>query len=141
MALKPVAERAIEGLTNGLSFLDILHLPDSEPTKVEPSGAPPTPPVDLAEFSKRLRERFAELGIDLKSPLRLKLDGRGGIMVDGDHPDRVVVESLFQTDQNLAEQFAAVATFATSQQPAHDDFTAEDFRLAIDQRGETIGFE
>ncbi|MEO8497999.1 MAG: hypothetical protein ABI614_23275, partial [Planctomycetota bacterium] len=94
-AFAPVLGKVVEGVTDSLSFLDVLH-------EQGPTGAADAVPhaessaleQDLAELAGRLREKFAQFGIDLATPLRLKQDGRDRVVVDGDHPDRVLIESV-----------------------------------------------
>ena len=95
---------------------------------------------DFAELADGLRERFAQLGIDLKSPLRLKQDGRDRVVVDGDHPDRVLIESIFRDDHELTKLFHEVADAANRGREATDSGVTKEFRFVLSQTDEVIEF-
>jgi hypothetical protein len=146
-ALGALAARTLGGLGESLSFQDHLR---REAERAEPAAAgPATEPqatLDLAtalpDFIAQLQERLEAAGVDLTQPLTLKPDGNGGIMVDGEHPDRALVESLLQ-DSELAgtfEEIAAAATERRRAQPGVDNVFGE-FRLRMDGKSAAIGFE
>lgn len=138
--LKPLAERAIDSLANGLSFLDVLrHQESNADAPSEPDGSHDQP-FDLGDFVGRLREQFASLGIDPETPIRLKQNGNGGVIVDGEHPDRVLIEGLFAAENELTELFNTLALAAASEQELDEDFTVEDVRLQIDRFDADISF-
>ena len=132
-ALSVVADRAIDAVREGLSFLDVLQQgPETE-------AALPTPEtrVDRTKLLESLREHFQRLGINTAIPVHLKPNGDGGVIVDGEHPDRVLIESLFNTNNELTTRFTAVAA---AEQDFDDGRHPEDFRSSIDSRGAAIGF-
>lgn len=133
-ALSIVADRAIDAVKDGLSFLDVLR---QQPENDE--AAAPVAKVDPADLIAKLQEHFKRLGVDVASPVHLKQDGRGRVIVDDAHPDRVLIESLFNSDADLTQAFNAVAIAAVKQ--GTDDHDPKAFRLTIDSAGTTIGFE
>lgn len=139
-AIAPVLGKVIGGVTGGLSFIEALN-------KQEPDGAvaveateSSTLQQDFADLADRLRERFTQLGIDLSTPLRLKHDGRDRVVVDGDHPDRVLIESIFGNDEELTNLFAAVAASAKDADDATDSVITKEFRLVLSQTDARIEF-
>ncbi len=140
-AIAPVLGKVIDGVAEGLSFLDVLHQQEqaSEADAVQAAG-PSTLQHDFAELADRLRERFAQLGIDLTMPLRLKQDGRDRVIVDGDHPDRVLIESVFRDDEELTNLFNEVADAAARERAETDSGIARDFRLVLNPTDALIEF-
>lgn len=140
-AIAPVLGQVVNSVTEGLSFLDVMHTQE-QPGATEPVEASKanTLQQDIVELTDRLRERFAQLGIDLTTPLRLKQDGRDGVVVDGEHPDRVLIESIFGNDEELTSQFNAVAASATEGSDATDSGITKEFRLVMGQAGTQIEF-
>lgn len=140
-AFAPMLGKVIEGVTEGLSFLDVLHEQEQagEADAVQ-AAEPSTLQDDLVELADRLREKFAQLGIDLATPLRLKQEGRDRVVVDGDHPDRVLVESIFRDDQELTKLFSKVADSAASGRDETDSFIRTEFRLVLGQADAQIEF-
>jgi hypothetical protein len=136
-ALGVVADRAIDAVKEGLSFLDVLR--DAPASETEAPQASTPAPVDPSGLIASLREHFARLGIDLSNPVPLKQDGQGGVIVDGEHPNRVLIESLFNTHGELTEQFHALA-IALAEEAGNNEYDSEDFRLVIDGAREAIGF-
>lgn len=133
-ALAPVLGKVIDGVAEGLSFLEVLHNQESDSVADAVQAAEPsTLQDDLAEFADRLRETFARLGIDLTTPLRLKQDGRDRIIVDGDHPDRVLIESIFRDDEELTNLFNQVAESAVRGRAETDSGLTKDFHLVLSQ--------
>ena len=136
-ALGIVADRAIDAVKEGLSFLDVLR--DAPDVESQAAQAPAAASVDPSDLIASLREHFARLGIDLSRPVPLKQDGQGGVIVDGEHPDRVLIESLFHTHSRLTEQFNTLSV-ALAEQSGENEFDSEDFRLVIDSQHEAVGF-
>ena len=96
---------------------------------------------DFAQLAEQLREKFAQLGIDLSAPLRLKQDGRDRVVVDGDHPDRVLIESIIGNDDELANLFNEVAEAASKRQQQTGSGITQDFRFVLGQSDALIDFE
>ncbi|MBI2480253.1 MAG: hypothetical protein HYV60_16955 [Planctomycetia bacterium] len=138
-AIAPVLERVIGGVTGGVSFLDVLQTQESGAEAVE-ATASNTLQQDFAELTDRLRERFSQLGIDLKTPLRLKQDGHDRVVVDGEHPDRVLIESIFGTDEELTKLFNAVAASATAGNGSSVSGIAKEFRFVLGHTEALIEF-
>ena len=140
-AIAPLLEKVIDGVAESLSFLDVLHKQeqDGEADAVQAAESR-TLQRDFVELSDRLRERFAQLGIDLTTPLRLKQEGRDRVVVDGDHPDRVLVESIFGNDEELKNLFNAVAASAARGRDETDSGITKEFRFVLSQADALIEF-
>ncbi|HUG69717.1 MAG TPA: hypothetical protein VMM76_18340 [Pirellulaceae bacterium] len=140
-AIAPVLGKVIGGVTGGLSFIEALHNqePDSAADAVEATESS-TLQQDFADLADRLRERFTQFGIDLSTPLRLKHDGRDRVVVDGDHPDRVLIESIFGNDEELTNLFAAVAASANEGDDATGSVITKEFRFVLSQTDARIEF-
>jgi hypothetical protein len=131
-AIAPVLGKVIDGVSEGLSFLDVLHKQEQvRETDAAHAAEPSTPQHDFVELADRLRERFAQFGIDLATPLRLKQNGRDRVVVDGDHPDRVLVESIFRDDKELTELFHEVADSAARGRAEADSGITKDFHFVL----------
>lgn len=144
-AAVPALERVIDRVAEGLSFLDVLHQAESSEATAAVDEAETSANLeqDFAKLVNRLRQRFAELGIDLVTPVHLKQDERDRVVVDGDHPDRVLIESIFAGDDELASLFkqiaAAVAKDAKKLNRETNSFGLEkSFRLALTQSEASI---
>lgn len=139
-AVAPVVERVIDGVAEGISFLNVLH-GESETEAVDSSDATAerSSQNGFAELVDRVRERFSRLGLDLSTPMRLKQDGRGRVVVDGDHPERVLAESIFGSDVELQNLFASVAKAATEAN-ANDSNVTKEFRLVLGPTEASIEF-
>ena len=140
-AIAPALEKVIEGVTEGLSFLDALHKQDHvDEANTGQAADTNNLQLDFTQLKDRLRERFTQLGIDLTTPLRLKQDGRDRVVVDGDHPDRVLVESIFGNDEELTDLFQAVANSAISDRGKTDSGITKEFRFVLTQTDAMIEF-
>jgi len=134
-AIVPVLDKAIDGVAEGLSFLDVLHKQDEVgETDGAQAAESRTPRQDFVELADRLRKRFAQLGIDLTTPLRLKQAGRDRVVVDGDHPDRVLVESILRDDKELTELFHEVADSSARDRDEANSGITKDFTWFWAQR-------
>ena len=140
-AVAPVLGKVIDGVTEGFSFLDVLHT-QTEDSVDEVGEATESNALqqNIAELADRLRERFAQLGIDLSTPLRLKQDGRDRVVVDGDHPDRVLIESIFGNDEELTDLFESVAQQAANLEEENDSGITKEFRFVLGQSDALIEF-
>lgn len=101
-------------------------------------------PKAIPAFAAKLRQRLGDMGVGLEQPITLKSDGHGGILVDGDHPHRMLVEDLVAFDDELAADFRAIAAAATEEherQSAATGGLSRDFRLRIGPQASTVGFE
>lgn len=115
-ALAPIAAQAAGGLIDRLSFLD--NLLGTDATEAANSAEqPPESKVPIDELSDELLQQFAARGVDLGTPVRLRLDLHGHVRVVEDHPDRVLIESLFDQSDELTSKFRAVATKLSQQLP------------------------
>ena len=148
-AVAPALAKVIDGAAQSLSFLDVLHkqaqdgavdgLADDAADAIQAAESSSLQ-QDVAELANRLRERFAQLGVDLTTPLRLKRDGRDRVVVDGDHPDRVLIEGIFGNDQELTKLFAAVAAAAHDGAAAADSGITTEFRFVVTHTDARIEF-
>lgn len=141
-ALVPALERVIDGVTEGLSFLDVLHkqAPLEKSSDAEAIDAKALQ-QDFVQLAEQLREKFAQFGIDLSAPVRLKHDGRNRIVVDGDHPERVLIESIIGNDEELTSLFNNVAAAASEREQQNDSGITRDFRFVLGQADALIDFE
>jgi hypothetical protein len=139
--IAPVLGKVIDGVTEGLSFLDVLHKQEqADSVDTVEATESSTLQQDFVDLADRLRERFTQFGIDLSTPLRLKQDGRDRVVVDGDHPDRVLIESIFGNDEELTNLFAAVAASANDGGDASNSGITKEFRFVISQTDALIEF-
>jgi hypothetical protein len=60
--------------------------------------------------------------------------------VDGDHPDRVLVESIFRDDKELTELFHEVADAAARDRAEKDSGITKDFHLVLNATDALIEF-
>lgn len=134
-ALTVVADRAIDAVKGGLSFLDVLR----QQPNTEAASPKPVAHTDPTQLLEGLLEHFQRLGINTDAPVRLKSDGDGGVIIDGEHPDRVLIESLFNSHDELTAQFRELATAAV-EQDKEERRHPDDFRITIDGPGAAIGF-
>ncbi len=141
-AIAPVLERVIDNVAEGFSFLDVLHKlePAEQSSDAEAVDADALQ-QDFVQLAEQLREKFAQFGIDLSAPLRLKQDGRDRVVVDGDHPDRVLIESIIGNDEELANLFDDVAEAANKSQKQTGSGITQDFRFVLSQSDALIDFE
>ena len=65
--------------------------------------------ASLGQFAERLRQRLAQIGVDLTSTLELSADGLGGIEAQGPEPDRAALEALLASDESLHREFTILA--------------------------------
>ena len=131
-SVAPVVGKVVERVAEGLSFLDVLHGQDDNAAATPPSRAVVNAlDGDFAELSDRLRERLSSLGIDVTRPIRLKQDIRDRIVVDDDHPDRVLIESIFSNDEELANLFNAVAKAARDSRGQQQSGITKEFQLVF----------
>ena len=76
----------------------------------------------LSQFMQRLKNVLANAGVQDIENLTLSGDGRGGIIVDGDHPERTKIEKALREHPELAQEFNLVAR---DHQPLDDLSTFE----------------
>lgn len=125
--LAPLAEKAIEAVGDGLSFLQELGASanDAAPTIDDAANLRALDQI-VDKLASRLREEFAAAGL-ATTTARLKSDGRDGVIVDGDHPERVRIEAIFASDTTLRELFHELAASASG------DSNVDNFRLVVDR--------
>ncbi|MBC8351168.1 MAG: hypothetical protein H8E66_04230 [Planctomycetes bacterium] len=140
-AIAPVLGKVIESVSERLSFLDVLHKQEQsgEAEEVQ-SVKTSTLESEFAELADRLRERLSPFGIDLSTPLRLKQDGRDRIVVEGDHPDRVLIEGIIGSDEGLASLFNEVAKSATSSRQETKRGITGEFQIVLRPTDASIEF-
>ena len=145
-ALGSLAVKTMRQLNPG-DFLRELCGTNDEAVGSKPSSLKDSSPtvLDLSHAIPAFIEEFRDLlPAALEQPIVLKEDGWGGVIVDGDHPDRLVIEDLLASNAKLREDFQTIARAATSQR---DQSAAEfgrslgEFRLQITGDVAGIGFE
>ena len=123
--------------------------PDMAASEFEPSDTSiATETLDLSQsvlsLAKELRFRFSAAGVDLSQPLVLKDDGNGGVIIDGDHPDRATVEYLLAASPNLRAEFQSVLRAATEKHDKLAPWLGQclgEFRLELDEYTSAVRFE
>jgi hypothetical protein len=112
----------------------------------ETTGPQPVaePSLDLTNaipaFIDHLRGELPA-GANFDEPIMLKEDGWGGVVVDGDHPDRLAIEDLLASNATLREEFQKIADAATVQRDRALSPSFGEFRLRIEQDAASIHFE
>jgi len=151
-ALGSLANKTLDRLTNGPSFLDTLRESFSKGDAAPPAGNQTTNVIPSAEeqaakfetLVRLLRQRFSAAGVDTSVPIELKGDGRGRVIVDDPHPDRVAIEQILASDPNLSARFldlSSVFARARELQGSLDPLGDGDFRLRLDERGACVSYE
>jgi hypothetical protein len=62
------------------------------------------------------------------------------VVVDGDHPDRVLIESIFGNDEELTKLFHGVAESATADNRKPDSGITKEFCFVLGQTDALIEF-
>lgn len=147
-ALGVAAFQALRGSAD--NFLSHLWPGKENAAATEDGGKAPDPAssIDLNEaistLAEKIRLRMKAAGSDLREPLRLKSDAWGHVVVDGDHPDRMILEDMFATDAELSGEFQAIQEAAYEHQSRyaapHLPASGE-FRLWLGPREATYVFE
>lgn len=164
-ALVPLAAQTWERLSHPSSFLQVL-----QGSKARSAGAAETaenPQVEagrggalgragegervdrgraaaLERFERLLRQRLSAAGVDTSSPIVLKSDRFGDVMVEDPHPDRSLIEELFASDQALKAAFHRLASeYAAGGigQPSSSVAALDTFRVRLDQGGLRVSLE
>jgi hypothetical protein len=130
-AVAPFALKAVRKLSEGLSFADVLRRggEDRSASSAATEGrqAAPQDLLDIGlanpgraarlesvrretqeameRFRRSLEQRLVEAGIDPSHPIQLQADGRGGVIVGGEHPQRAFIEQVFAEHPELARAF------------------------------------
>lgn len=148
-ALGMLAARTLAGLTENLSFQS--HLLGSQASNSDKSSTGSTDTrvtvnleKSLPQLVSDLHERFLAAGVDLSQPIVLKDDGHGGLLVDGDHPDRSLIEDILSQDSKLSADFQAVAAAATERRQSYAlsaDNAFGEFRLRFADETAAVRFE
>jgi hypothetical protein len=144
-----MAARSLANLTEKLSFRSHLFEGEAKQAAEHSSGSADilvSSNLDkaLPHLVSDLRERFRAAGVDLSEPIQLKEDGHGGVVVNGDHPDRSLIEDIFAGDSKLTDDFQQVAAAAVQQRQNYSlssDNPFGEFRLNIDGGSAAIRFE
>jgi hypothetical protein len=147
-ALGILAAKTLSSFSDGLSFKS--HLAEKSNDKPDKAIGPEPPRVTvnlteaLPKFVSDLRDRLGRAGVDLSQPFVLKEDGQGGLIVEGDHPDRSTIERLLSDDPLLVSEFQAIAGAAVEQRqrlPLGNDNAFGEFRLAFADGRVAVRFE
>ena len=140
-AIAPIVGKAIDEVTDGLSFLATLHRQEqAAAANAGQTDQSSSLESDFVKLTNQLRERLASFGVDLTTPVRLKQDERNRVVVDGNHPDRVLIESIFGNDDELTNLFQQVADAASQAQREKTSEITGDFRFVIEPTGALIEF-
>jgi hypothetical protein len=113
-ALAAVREAA-SAVGSGLSFATEL-VRQASGTKAAASETDPAETAysrfsaSLGQFAERLRQRLAQIGVDLTSALELSADGLGGIEAQGPEPERAALEAILASDESLHREFTHLAS-------------------------------
>jgi hypothetical protein len=108
----------IQRIRDGLSFSNVLtQTPAKDASSVATSPHSEIAANDLRtqletslkKFRDAILRRFAGAGIDTSVPVQLHSDGLGGVNVAGQHPDRLAIEQLFASDEELTSTFNQLA--------------------------------
>lgn len=112
-----VAGQAADRLADGFSFAEQLLRSEDAAGQGAAASGDPTPAeaqsefqAELDRFRKQLQDRLAAGGVDLSRPITLRSDGFGGVEIDGDHPDRSLIEQIVGRDAELTAAFQRLAT-------------------------------
>ena len=114
---------------------------ESTPDVTEPSA------LDLSRAVPAFIEKLRELlpaDVDAAQPIVLKEDGWGGVVVDGEHPDRLAIEDLLAADEKIRAEFQTLARAATLERDKASAVSGQslgEFRLRIEGDTAAIGFE
>jgi len=152
--LGAIAGQAAGRLVDGFSFAESLLRPEhalQEETKsaaVDPTEQATSEFQEvLHNFRQRLQARLAAQGVDLGRPITLQADGFGGVKVEGDHPDRALIEQILASDaeltadfQRLSGQYAAAATGENQPLAGGDDSAYTRVLDDIHRRGFRVTF-
>lgn len=147
--------KCLTGAAKGESFLDVLQtalLPSASseqdqprPTEAGAAAARSKAAVgweeNVAELSRRIRQRLDAAGIDLSVPVELRSDGLGGVLVDDPHPQRAEIEELLAADSELTKTFREVAAACTAEELTRSGSRWSEFRLQLDRNGGQAVFE
>ena len=119
-AVGSIASRVTEGISN--SFADVLQRmrlpgesaasgqnPDSLRTNSGSSVGGPTDSAALERFRIALTQQLDVAGVDLSKPVHLRGDGFGRLVLQGDHPDRAIIEMVLHENVSLAAMFNELA--------------------------------
>jgi hypothetical protein len=148
-ALGTLAVQTVRQLKPG-DFLRELYGTDEKPAESAPakthSAAQTAADLSAAipAFIEQLRTQLQSVGVELDQPIVLKEDGWGGVVVDGDHPHRTVIEELFASDESLRADFQQIARAATTQRDQSSlgfGPSLGEFRLQMDAGAAAIAFE
>ncbi len=119
-AIGSLASDTVETIADGLSFAQVLLQPrakadeqvatDTKFVSVNDSDAAlrsvrGTTEEVLKHFREAILGKLKEAGIDTSHPIRLRGDGQGGVIVDGDHPQRAAIEQIIREDTSLTGLF------------------------------------
>ena len=150
-ALGSFALKTVGQLNPGEFLRELWNGNNHEPAaEIQPSdsGSATRKTTDLTlaipSLVEHLRTRLQSAGVQLSQPITLKEDGWGGVVVDGDHPDRLAIEELFASDQELRAEFQTISQAATSERDRlASGFgpSLGEFRLQIDRETAAIAFE
>ena len=98
----------------------------------------------LQDFLAKFRPWAAENGIQLSPPIQLKSDGRGGVVLANDPPDRAKIERLLASRPELSSAFrllSASQQMATRLSRSPESDLVGEFRLAVGPDSTEVTFE
>lgn len=109
----PDGDRSQAGRRNqGLDFGQVLASRSAalaSPLAEEPQVSDGVARQRLEQFVQRLRRVLNDAGVRDTENLTLASDGRGGILLEGEHPERETIEAALQKHPELAQEFNLVA--------------------------------
>ena len=113
-AATSLAKGAAHGIAEGFSFAAELAKGNREASAAQVAEpAAPSLPAELKHaierFAELIRQRLADVGIDLADPVTVTGDGLGGIEVAADHPHQYEIEALLAGDRQVADAFHDLA--------------------------------
>lgn len=98
----------------------------------------------FSEFKRAMQQLLASAGIDTGWQLVLSSDGRGGITVNGDHPDKDKIEALLQSNPDLITRFHAVEkayqAVQSGSQPPDEHALPQSFQIIFEDEEVHAGF-
>jgi hypothetical protein len=125
------ARGALQALSGGTSFADMLSVGPAEASADGAEGANPAAAIPLADrerswqaaldsFRTQLGQKLAAAGVNLNEPIEIQDDGLGGLQLGGNLADRDLIEQTLSGDAGLAAQFQSLAKSYADLHPEFD---------------------